>query len=163
MCHSYILFSFLFYSKIISDPTYTIQTGPNKKPSSTFHIANKFMTFKVRGCKDATLLLSSTSIEDDSGYAIILGAQNNEKIYVIDLASQSTTEYAASGLLECNTFRPFWLAWHNEEIIIGRGVYLSHILVTHISSSVVNIQYIRFSSEDANDMISWEIPKSEGE
>ena len=145
---------------LFSEPTFTVQTGPGKSSPATFHVSHNYVTFRVRGCEEALIHMSSSDHNDNGGYNITLGAANNTLILITDIATSEITEFPGPDLLECNTLRPFWITWTSGEITIGRGEYLSHLLYTYRPPSTVNIQFITFSSPNAEDIVTWEFPKA---
>lgn len=87
----------------------------------------EFITFVVKACKDASILLSdSHTINPELAYEIIIGAEENTKVVIRELYNDGNlAETESTFILSCTEQRAFWLSWHNGTARIGFGLVYS--------------------------------------
>ena len=84
------------------------------------------MVFKVKACQDATIKLSKRfGLVDGSTYEVRIGAENNQKTIIIPDPESSHQESADTpNVLDCNQYKPFWLAWKYGTLYVGQGSFV---------------------------------------
>src|SRR5688572_16793997 len=90
-----------------------------------------YITFKVKSCKDAHILLSS-AVQDLSNntYEIVIGGSENT-ISAIRRGSlgQNVVQESTPSIMNCDILLPFWVRWQNKTLEVGSGPVDSHVLM----------------------------------
>lgn len=103
---------------------------------------NNYLTFKVRTCNDAHILLSNTLLDtsETNSYEIVFGAFENTRT-VIRQGSHGNELAAADtpDIMNCDAFLPLWVKWENSVITIGSGPLDSHVILQLNENKLGNI------------------------
>lgn len=94
--------------------------------SLNISIAEYSITFKVQACHDVHFALINGHSEQDQLYEIVIGGWNGMKS-VIRTAKQSQEvkqKQHASKILDCSTYKQFWISWNHETIEVGEGGFI---------------------------------------
>ena len=82
------------------------------------------MSFRVRACHDAHVLLSEQpGITNVTTYEIIIGGwKNTQSVIRRAIKGENKAAINRTGLLACKELRPFWVSWELGTIKVGRGL-----------------------------------------
>ena len=90
-----------------------------------------YLTFKVKSCNDAHILLSN-AVQDlsNNAYEIVIGGYENS-LSAIRRGSlgANVVEASTPNIMNCDTFLPFWVRWQNKTLEVGSGPVDSHVLM----------------------------------
>jgi hypothetical protein len=104
------------------------------KDTGLFLSTCKSLVFHLKIATDAYLALTPTKDNYDGKiYEIIIGAFGNT-CSIIRVAKQDNMVASGSSpnILDANTFRPFWISWANNNILVGKGAVVGeHILAAY--------------------------------
>lgn len=95
---------------------------------STFgvhRVTGTFFTFQVKSCRDAAVLLStSTDLISPNFYEIFYGGNGNSKIYLSRNYGTNVAQSNARNLLDCDNMVTLWISWANGILKTGTGSIL---------------------------------------
>ncbi len=89
------------------------------------------MTFSIRACSNARLLLSSkpTEVSDgqaDSTYEVIFGAGSQVLTTAHVIGQLTNVSVITPFVLSCDYFKQFWVDWSNNTLQIGHEQSFTH-------------------------------------
>ena len=121
-----------FDDSLFVGDVYTVFTEANYGYNYTWLLPMyNYITFKVKSCKDAHILLS-TAFQDlsSNAYEIVLGGSENT-ISAIRRGSlgQNVVQESTPNIMNCDTLLPFWVRWQNKTLEVGSGPVDSHVLM----------------------------------
>jgi hypothetical protein len=127
-----------------------------------FPTSEKFLNFKVKGCNDAHLVFCPTIIKQPPLYHIGIGGWGNTRSIVA--REREFYEYVdqidQSGMMNCNSYQPYWVSWENGYIRMGRGNVIDvDILLSYTEQCPFRVQNIELGA-DQGEIINWTIIKS---
>ncbi|CAC5357191.1 unnamed protein product [Mytilus coruscus] len=95
---------------------------------STFGVSGvtgTFLTFQVKSCRDAAVLLSTaTDLISPDFYEIFYGGAGNSKIFLSRNYGINDASFSEANLLDCNNMVALWISWENSKLQTGRGSIL---------------------------------------
>ncbi len=83
------------------------------------------MTFKLRVCQDAKVALANFDVGTNTSYEVLigLGSDGTTQILVTGVQGESNST-KSPGILDCDSFKVFWISWFQRTIRFGRGSIL---------------------------------------
>ena len=85
-------------------------------------IEHGFITFSVRTCKNAYVLLSfEPDLASEFAYEIILGDDDLVSHILEGSGGYPIATASTPDLLDCNTHRQFWISWTGENGVLSAG------------------------------------------
>lgn len=94
----------------------------HRLPEVIFPGDTSSITFDVKACNDATIVLESGT--EGEKYEVVIGGHNNERNYIrrFDIPPDNEVDDRAHpGLLSCFEFKTFWVSWQYGEVRVGHG------------------------------------------
>ncbi len=118
----------------------------------------KEITFRVRGCKQATLLMttSATDIWGRNLFEIIL---DEESLIRYHQSPENVASAATPSLLDCDRCIKYWISWENSQIQVGSGDLRSYPFLSWNMPIDTSVQSV--SMDSPSDDIIWEIDQQE--
>lgn len=85
--------------------------------------SQQFISFAVKACADAYLVL--TSQYDDSGplVEIAIGINGDTRSAIRTVKLDGNRVVTRNSLLDCGNFKRFWISWKNSNFSVGLGNY----------------------------------------
>lgn len=85
--------------------------------------SQQFISFAVKACADAYLVL--TSQYDDSGplVEIAIGINGDTRSAIRTVKLGGNRVVTRNSLLDCGNFKRFWISWKNSNFSVGLGNY----------------------------------------
>lgn len=103
-------------------------------------ITDRFISFKVKSCKNAYVGLISGSVDTDPLYEIVIGARSNSESCIRigkDFQADKLFEYFGP-VLDCNTHTEFYISWNDDTITFGSGLEVNGpLILTWTSASLL--------------------------
>lgn len=125
------------------------------------------MLFSVRACSSAQIALAETlgNLETNA-YEIILGAYDNTQTFIRKQVGGDEAEEGNSvetpGILDCHSYRDFYISWNDGTIEVGSGHSSSHALLTWHDSNPHEIRDFAMATGPAGSG-TWKFPQTSGE
>ncbi|VDI41663.1 Hypothetical predicted protein [Mytilus galloprovincialis] len=89
--------------------------------------------FEVQGCDNALITLHASSSLSGPHYYIIIGGWGNTRSQISKTVTnlQSVHNYYMTDILDCLSFKNFWISWEKGRIRVGRGNTLNDNVFLH--------------------------------
>ncbi|OWF56770.1 C3 and PZP-like alpha-2-macroglobulin domain-containing protein 8 [Mizuhopecten yessoensis] len=112
-------------------------------------------TFQVKACRDVDVGLFNEDSDAPFVYQLILGGWGNSRSVL--RAGPASHYYQKYNILDCNSYRRFWISWRNDVVAVGRGVSFNNDMLLSITGQKPNqVRYIGISSGQV--LSEWKIP-----
>jgi len=124
---------------------------------------SNYLTFKVRTCNDAHVLLASTITDITSNaYEVVLGGYDNTKSDIRQGAhGPILVQVDTPNICNCDMFLSFWVRWANHVLEIGTGSVGSHFVLRLEDPTMHDIQAISVASW-TTATAQYQFPKTQG-
>ena len=106
-----------------------------------------FITFQVRACSEARILLAQDPFDVTSpNYEIVIGGSSNTKTSIVK-DSTTLNEANTPGILSCDVPARFWIKWlPTSGIIVGDGILGSRELVRYDNTNMNPLYAVSIST-----------------
>ena len=146
---------------------YTIYTNSTvPKDQFTFTLANEYLLFSVKACKDIQMVFSRVpGVLNDDAYTIILGHDDNTKSTYRKEgpASPIVQVFNTPNLLDCNSLTVFWILWENTQFRLGTGSVLGQSQVmSYTDPDQYNLNAVSVGSDEPGAIVEWQFYREEG-
>lgn len=123
---------------------------------------SNYLTFSVRTCDNAHLMLSAEMLDTTNAYEIVLGAFSNTKS---DIRRGShgppLVQVDTPNIMKCDEYLPFWVRWENKTLQLGYGAIDETVLMRLDDAEMPAITAASVSSwESANG--EYQFPETQG-
>lgn len=106
-----------------------------------------YLTFKVRTCNDAHLLLSSSRDLNGPTYEIVLGGYDNQWSDIRrGPQGEALAQAYTPNIMSCDELLPVWVQWQSQTIEVGVGPFRAHTILRHDDPDLLPIQSAAITS-----------------
>lgn len=122
------------------------------------------VTFAVKACSDAHILLSShPGIIDPTAFELIIGQNGNKETQIRKYQSKDSLKTIDTPfILRCGTFSQFWVSWDRGLITFGRGITIGvNRLLEYEDPSKLKINGLSF--DGAQRGVTWAFDEVKGQ
>lgn len=122
-----------------------------------------FMNFYVEACRGAIVSMFSM-LHNVYAYEIELGGGSNSEIRIVSLFAGEVAKLSYPGVVACNEERPYWVAWYNGLIQVGRGSYPHNHLLEYDDAGMYPVTAVSFHSWVVQAVVPafWRFTRNEG-
>ena len=122
-----------------------------------------FMTFNLRAKEDAHLLLAEyLHVKSNLAHEIRFGELNGMWIRVYHPDGTLCSEHSETGLVDENSYKPFWVSWEEQRIRVGKGLVTGErTLTTCEAATTLSVNAFSIDSGEQN-VATWVLSDAKG-
>ena len=97
---------------------------------------DRWLSFKVRACSDANfaLMLSDGTSDPTLEYEVVFGGEENTRTF-ISKAGTTVASVDSVNILDCGSFREFWVRWQGDLIEAGMSGHVGSNRIVHYAET----------------------------
>ncbi|KAK3083638.1 hypothetical protein FSP39_000621 [Pinctada imbricata] len=109
-----------------------------------------WINFEVQSCANAFITLLQRG---EDMFAVMLGRGGNTWNSLFDYVLEMKKHKYNSQVLDCNTFKQFWLSWDDGHLKVGQGLHKGdNVLIELPNESSVNIDDVQLGSYSSDNI-----------
>ena len=152
------------YGHPVAGSMYTFFTGGLKEDQRVqFLASHPYLIFQIQACSDANIYLHTDPEKpEEANYEIHIGEHENSQTTILKDGVRQTS-VTTEDVLDCNSYREFWIMWFLGHILVGKGSVLNEQIITIYKDEGTPYDVIAITlATTGTSNAQWQIPRNAG-